>query len=55
MALLANIHSTKKYTGEDFYKLPSDIQPKKMGYSDAEVLELAKQRFKPRLKKRKHA
>lgn len=55
MALLANIHSTKKYSGEDFYKLPTDVQPKNMGYSNAEVLELAKQRFKPLLKKRKNA
>lgn len=55
MALLANIHSTKKYSGEDFYKLPTDIQPKTAGMSDKEVMELAKQRFKPLLKKRKHA
>lgn len=50
MALLANIHSTKKYTGKDFYTLPTDVQPKTLGMSDKEVMELAKQRFKKYLK-----
>ena len=50
MALLANLHSSKKFTGQDFYKLPSDVQPKTAGMSDAEVMTLVKQRFRKYLK-----
>lgn len=50
MALLANIHSTKKYSGEDFYKLPTDVKPQAAGLSEEEVMKLVKQRFKKRIK-----
>ena len=50
MALLANLHSSKKFTGKDFYELPSDVQPKTAGMSDAEVMTLVKQRFRKYLK-----
>lgn len=46
MALLANIHSTKKYRPEDFWLLPTDVQPKVSGMSDEELMKHVKQRFK---------
>ena len=50
MALLANLHSTKKFTGQDFYKLPSDIKATTAGMSDKEIMELVTQRFKKHLR-----
>lgn len=50
MALLANIHSSKKYRPQDFWTLPTDTTAKTSGMTDEEIMKAVKERFKKYIK-----